>query len=78
MNTGYLTFVALDETGRGVQVPEITPVSSDEKRRYEAASTRREDRLARRRIIEANETARLKKESGDGSRRASARERASR
>jgi acyl-CoA hydrolase len=63
VNTGYLTFVALDETGRGVKVPEITAVTSDEKRRYEGASTRREARLARRRQIEANEAARLKSES---------------
>jgi acyl-CoA hydrolase len=64
VNTGYLTFVALDETGRGVQVPEITPVTSDEKRRYEAAFTRRNARLNRRREIEANEAARLKAETG--------------
>jgi acyl-CoA hydrolase len=62
VNTGYLTFVALDETGRGVKVPEIAPVTSDEKRRFEAAFTRRNDRLNRRRAIEANEAARLKAE----------------
>jgi acyl-CoA hydrolase len=63
VNTGYLTFVALDETGRGVQVPEIVPVSADEKRRFEAAFTRRNARLARRREIEVNEAARKKAES---------------
>ncbi|MEI8134957.1 MAG: acyl-CoA thioesterase [bacterium] len=60
VNTGYLTFVALDETGRGVKVPELVPVTSDEKRRFEAAATRRNDRLVRRRAIEANEAARIK------------------
>jgi acyl-CoA hydrolase len=62
VNTGYLTFVALDETGRGVAVPEIIPVTTDEKRRYEAALTRRNARLERRKLIEANEAARLKME----------------
>jgi len=62
VNTGYLTFVALDETGRGVEVPQIIPVTNDEKRRYEAAFTRRNSRLLRRREIEANEAARLKLE----------------
>ncbi|MDP4228990.1 MAG: acyl-CoA thioesterase [Bacteroidota bacterium] len=63
VNTGYLTFVALDETGRGVQVPEIVPVSSEEKRRFEGAFTRRNARLKRRKLIEANEEARLRTES---------------
>ena len=60
VNTGYLTFVALDETGRGVGVPELIPVTSEEKRRYEAALTRRNDRLERRKLIALNEAARLK------------------
>lgn len=48
VNTAYLTFVAIDEFGRGVAVPEIVPHSEDEKRRYEAAQARRDLRLARR------------------------------
>ena len=62
VNTGYLTFVAIDETGRGVQVPELVPVTVDEKRRFQASETRRNVRLQSRRLIESNEVARLKKE----------------
>ncbi len=53
VNTGYLTFVAIDEIGHPVPVPEAIPVSSDEKARYNAASVRRRDRLARRKKIAA-------------------------
>ena len=48
-NTCYATFVALDEEGRPARVPPVLPETEDEKRRYEAGKTRREERLARRR-----------------------------
>lgn len=48
VNTAYLTFVAIDEFGRGVPVPGIVPENEDEKRRFEAAQARRELRLQRR------------------------------
>jgi acyl-CoA hydrolase len=48
VSTAYLTFVAIDEIGKGVSVPEIIPETEDEKRRFEAAQARREKRLARR------------------------------
>jgi acyl-CoA hydrolase len=48
VSTAYLTFVAIDEFGRGVPVPEIVPESEDEKRRFEAAQSRREKRLRKR------------------------------
>ncbi len=48
VSTAYLTFVALDEFGHGIAVPEVIPESEDEKRRYEAANARREQRLRRR------------------------------
>jgi acyl-CoA hydrolase len=51
VNTAYLTFVAIDEFGRGVVVPEVSPESEDEKRRYEAAGARREMRLRRREAL---------------------------
>ncbi|MBS1904641.1 MAG: acyl-CoA thioesterase [Bacteroidetes bacterium] len=60
VNTGYLTFVAIDEIGHPVPVPEVVPVSAEEKARYNAASVRRHDRLARRRHI-AEEEAKLAK-----------------
>ena len=47
-NNAYLTFVAIDEHGHPVQVPELVPESSDEKRRYDEALVRREARLKRR------------------------------
>ncbi|MBI4534799.1 MAG: acyl-CoA thioesterase [Ignavibacteriae bacterium] len=47
-NNAYLTFVATDEKGKPVAVPAVTPESDDEKRRYEEALIRRQQRLARR------------------------------
>ncbi len=41
----YLTFVAIDETGRPRPVPLIEPETDDERRRYEDAARRREERL---------------------------------
>ncbi len=48
VSTAYLTFVAIDDIGHGVAVPEVVPESEDEKRRFEAAQARREQRLRRR------------------------------
>lgn len=47
-NNAYLTFVAIDELGHPVAVPELVPESNDEKRRYDEALVRREARLKRR------------------------------
>ncbi len=47
VNTAYLTFVAIDDFGRGVKVPEVLPDTPDQQRRFDAAGTRRELRLAR-------------------------------
>lgn len=52
VNTAYLTFVAIDEFGRGVPVPESEPETEDQKRRYEAANARRDLRLQRRMELE--------------------------
>lgn len=46
-SSAYLTFVALDEEGRPTPVPKVMPTMEDEKRRYEAARKRREERLKR-------------------------------
>jgi acyl-CoA hydrolase len=47
--SAYLTFVALDESGHPTAVPAILPQTDAERRRYEAAESRREARLAARR-----------------------------
>ena len=37
----YLTFVALDEFGKPIEVPDLKPETEDDKRRYENAKKRR-------------------------------------
>ena len=44
--SAYLVFVAIDQNGRRVRVPELNPVTADEKRRYDDALLRREHREA--------------------------------
>ncbi|CUT01758.1 Acyl-CoA hydrolase [Candidatus Kryptobacter tengchongensis] len=44
-NSAYLTFVAIDENGKPIPVPPIVPETEDEKRRYEEALIRRQQRL---------------------------------
>ncbi|MDP2302015.1 MAG: acyl-CoA thioesterase [Ignavibacteria bacterium] len=48
-NTAYLTFVGVDEEGRPVKAPQAIPETEDEKRRFEEALQRRENRLKFRR-----------------------------
>lgn len=43
--SAYLTFVALDETGKPTQIPPILPETEEEKRRYREAEVRRASRL---------------------------------
>ena len=47
-NNAYLTFVALDESGRPTSIPETVPESPEEQTRYEEALRRRQERLSRR------------------------------
>ncbi len=47
-NSCYLTFVAVDRSGRPVAVPSLIPETPDEKRRHEAAKRRRQVRLTER------------------------------
>jgi acyl-CoA hydrolase len=44
--SAYLVFVAVDQAGRRVRIPELKPVTADEMRRYEGALRRREYREA--------------------------------
>jgi len=44
-NEAYYTFVALDLTGKPVKVPEVSPVTEEEKRLYDGALRRRQLRL---------------------------------
>lgn len=54
VNTGFMTFVAIDEIGHPVPVPECIAVTAAEKANYSAAGVRRRDRLARREQIAAD------------------------
>jgi acyl-CoA hydrolase len=54
-NSCYLTFVAIDQNGRPVEVPLLMPETPDEERRYEAAKERRRRRLEERQLEAAVE-----------------------
>lgn len=47
-STAFLTFVAIDKNGKPIQVPKLVLKTDEEKRRYNEALQRREDRLKRR------------------------------
>jgi acyl-CoA hydrolase len=47
-NSCYLTYVAIDKSGKPVAVPALIPETADEKRRYDAAQERRRRRLEER------------------------------
>lgn len=48
-NSCYLTFVAVDRTGRPVEVPDLVPETDIQRRRLAAAQARRRRRLEERR-----------------------------
>ena len=47
-NHAYLTFVAIDDSGKPAQIPGVVPESPEEIRRFHEAQLRRERRLAHR------------------------------
>jgi acyl-CoA hydrolase len=51
-STAYLTMVALDDDGNPTEVPPISAVTHDERRREREAQLRRDNRLAERQRIE--------------------------
>ena len=51
-NSAYLTFVALDADGSPVSVPQIPIETDEEKRRFDDALTRREERLRKRKKLQ--------------------------
>ena len=44
VSSAYLTFVAVDATGKGIEVPQVIPETEHQRRRYEDAGRRREMR----------------------------------
>jgi acyl-CoA hydrolase len=44
VSTAYLTFVAIDKTGARIEVPQVLPVTENQRRRFEDAGRRREMR----------------------------------
>ena len=59
-NEAIYTFVAVDETGRPVDIPEITPESDLEKSRYDAALRRKQLSLVLAGKMKADEATELK------------------
>ncbi|MGE3973827.1 MAG: acyl-CoA thioesterase [Bdellovibrionales bacterium] len=44
-STAYLTFVAVDSEGKPHKIPQVMPESAEQKRRYDRAKVRRQERL---------------------------------
>jgi acyl-CoA hydrolase len=49
--SAYLTFVAIDQYGKPLPVPQLVPQTEAEKRRFEDALYRREQRLKNRDVL---------------------------
>ena len=59
-NEAMYTFVAVDQLGAPIGVPEIVPVSDDEKERFDGALRRRQLSLILAGKLKANDAAELK------------------
>jgi acyl-CoA hydrolase len=54
-STAYFTMVALDEEGRPVAIPQVSPETEEEERRAREAQVRRDNRLAEREQLAARD-----------------------
>jgi len=61
--TAYLTFVALDKRGKPRKIPPVTPETAEEKRRFDQALIRRDNRLKL--AAKLGKTVTLSKKPGD-------------
>ncbi len=61
MNEGIYTFVAVDESGKPIQVPKLIPETETEKQRYKAALRRKQLSLLLANKIKPEEATELKK-----------------
>jgi acyl-CoA hydrolase len=50
-SSAYMTFVAIDQYGKPLQVPPIKPCNNEDSRRFEEAGIRREQRLKNRELL---------------------------
>lgn len=46
--SAYLTFVAINQKGGPIEIPQVLPETDDEKRRFHEAESRRKERLKKR------------------------------
>ena len=60
VNEGIYTFVAVDETGKPVHIPQITPETALEKERFEGALRRKQLSLVLAGKLKPNEATALK------------------
>lgn len=60
-NTAYYTFVAIDNNGKPMHVPEVNPETTEEKENFDSALGRRELRLVLAGRIKPNDALELKK-----------------
>jgi len=60
VNEGIYTFVAVDETGKPVQIPQIVPETKLEKERFEGALRRKQLSLVLAGKLKPNEATELK------------------
>ncbi len=59
-NSAFFTFVAVDQSGRPIDVPEVVPETEQEKEHYEGALRRRQLRLVLAKRMEPNDATELK------------------
>ncbi len=59
-NSAYFTFVAVDQSGRPIDVPELVPETPEEKEQYDGALRRRQLRLVLAKRMKPDEATELK------------------